>query len=95
MAVPWPIAPPQPIAPPRPATAREPEGPQDLGAPLSTEQIEAILEREASELPPEADLRVPPLKLAERQPGQGRYGLWIVALLLVFSLYTIWQSMRR
>lgn len=62
---------------------------------LSTEQIEAILEREASELPPEANLQVPPLKLAERQPGKGRYGLWIVALLLAFSLYTIWQSMPR
>ncbi|MDP3761333.1 MAG: hypothetical protein Q8R01_12540 [Ramlibacter sp.] len=95
-AVPRPIAPPQPIAPPRPATAREAPGPQDdLAAPLSTEQIEAILEREASELPPEANLGVPPLKLAERQPGQGRYGLWIVALLLIFSLYTIWQSMQR
>ena len=96
VAVPRPIAPPQPIAPPRPATARAAQGPQDdSAAPLSTEQIEAILECEASELPPEANLRVPPLKLAERQPGQGRYGLWIVALLLIFSLYTIWQSTRR
>ena len=75
--------------------ARKAEEPQDADAPLSTEQIEAILEREASELPPEANLQVPPLKLAQRQPGQGRYGLWIVALLLAFSLYTIWQSMPR
>lgn len=93
-AVPRPISPPQPIAPPRAATAHEAPEPQDPDA-LSTEQIEAILEREASELPPEANLRVPPLKLAERQPGKGRYGLWIVALLLAFSLYTIWQSMRH
>lgn len=95
---PRPMAPPQPIAPPRAAPtpqAQEAQEPHDAEAPLSNEQIEAILEREASELPPDANQPAPPLKLAERQPGQGRYGLWIVALLLAFSVYTIWQSMRR
>jgi hypothetical protein len=33
--------------------------------------------------------------MVERQPGKGRYGALIVALLLVFSVYTIWMGMRR
>jgi hypothetical protein len=103
IAPPQPFAPPRPIAPPQPVAAPRPYAPDparaareddDPEGPLSTEQIEAILERESSGLPPEANLQAAPFKLAERQPGQGRYGFLVVALLLVFSLYTIWQSMR-
>jgi len=78
-----------------PEPGAEVQGGHDAETPLSTQQIEAILEREASELPPEANLQAPALKLAERQPGRGRYGRWIVALLVAFSLYTIWRSMQR
>lgn len=95
---PRPAAPPQPISAPQPARPG-PAGPMPTDPPpgdsLTTEEIEAILEREAAKLPPEADQPAPPLKLAERQPGQGRYGVLVVVLLLVFSIYTIWQSMRR
>lgn len=63
-------------------------------APVPDAEIEKILEAEAQELPPEAHLPAPALKLVERHPGQGRYGKWIVAALIVFSLYTIWLSMR-
>lgn len=96
--------PPRPAAPPQPISAPQPAGPAQAtplpvqpspGDSLTTEEIEAILEREAAGLPPEADRPAPPLKLAERQPGQGRYGLLVVVLLLAFSIYTIWQSMRR
>ena len=62
--------------------------------PASTEEIEAILATEAEVLPPEADAPAPPFKMVERHPGQGRYGKWIVALLILFSFYTIWLSMR-
>lgn len=99
-----PPAPPRPAAPPRPISAPRPAAPARAGpvrdarppeTALSTQEIEAILEREAGALPPEANLQAPPLKLAERQPGQGRHGLLVVLLLLVFSLYTVWQSMGR
>jgi hypothetical protein len=89
------LRPPVPLAPPAPAQpAPVPaEGLDD--SPADTAEIEAILAREATRLPLEAHLQPPPLKLAEREPGKGRYGMWIVVLLLVFSLYTIWQSMPR
>jgi hypothetical protein len=63
-------------------------------APASTEEIEAILATEADVLPPEADAPAPAFKMVERHPGQGRYGKWIVALLILFSFYTIWLTMR-
>jgi hypothetical protein len=62
---------------------------------LSDEEIARILEEEGAELPPEPHAPVPPLKMVERQPGRGPYGRWIVALLLVFSFYTIWLSMKN
>jgi hypothetical protein len=91
---PLPVSPPVPMS--QPVAARE-----DVAAlagapaesPADTAEIEAILAREATRLPLEAHLQPPPIKLAEREPGKGRYGVWIVALLLIFSLYTIWQSM--
>lgn len=63
-------------------------------APVSNEEIEQILEKESHELPPEAHLAAPALKIAERHPGQGPYGKLIVALLILFSFYTIWLSMK-
>jgi len=62
--------------------------------PIPDREIEAILEREAERLPPPSHAAVPPFKIVERVPGEGRYGRWIVALLIVFSLWTIWQSMH-
>ena len=35
-----------------------------------------------------------PFKLVERNPGQGKFGAWAVWLLIAFSLYTIWLTMR-
>jgi hypothetical protein len=70
------------------------EAPQLLAAPpLPQDEIEAELAREATELP-EAHETPPPLKLVERVPGQGRYGLWIVVLLVLFSAFTIWQGLQ-
>jgi hypothetical protein len=45
-------------------------------------------------LPPEAHLPAPPLEVAQRKPGEGRFGRWIVWALVAFSLLTILQSMR-
>ena len=61
---------------------------------LSDEEIHAILEREATDLPPEAHLRPPPVALATRQPGQGRHGWLVVALMVAFLLVSMWQSIR-
>jgi hypothetical protein len=90
------------LAPPAPMRGQLPVRDQvpaaavdDSDDPADTAEIEAILAREATRLPLEAHLQPPPLKIAEREPGKGRYGVWIVALLLIFSLYTIWQSMPR
>ena len=66
----------------------------DDSRPLTTEEIEAILAQEAENLPPEPHVQPPPLKIVERKPGDGRFGVWIVWLLIVFSCYTIWLSMR-
>lgn len=77
------------------STAPDPPAPSaDDEEPLSDAQIEALLAAEPGVLPPESHLPPTPLKLVERQLGQGRYGLWAVWLLLLFSLYTIWQAMR-
>jgi hypothetical protein len=89
------LQPPVPLSPPNPAPPDTQPAHDPDESPLATAEIEAILAREAKRLPLEAHLQPPPVKLAEREPGKGRYGLWIVALLLVFSLYTIWQSMPR
>lgn len=59
--------------------------------PLTTEEIEAILLQEGA-APPEG--QPAPVQLAMREPGQGRFGRWIVLLLIAFSFWTIWQTMR-
>lgn len=66
----------------------------DAMAPQAPDEIEALAAREAEQLPPEAHLEVPPLKLAERQPGRGGRGLWLAGLLFAFSLLTLWQALR-
>jgi hypothetical protein len=88
----------QPPRPPellRPPVASAPP-PQEAGdePPLSTAEIEAILEREMHELPPESDAHATPVKFVTRELGQGRFGRWAAWLLVAFSLLTIWQGMR-
>jgi hypothetical protein len=68
------------------AQAPEDETPHD--------EIAAILAQEAQQLPPEAHVTPQPFKLVERHPGEGKYGVWAVWLLIAFSLYTIWMTMR-
>lgn len=84
-------APPPPIAPPRPAFAPVTRNAEE---PLSTEEIEALLEREAGPLPPEAHVPAAPVPMAQRQPGQGRLGRLLVWLVILFSLATLIQAMR-
>ena len=61
---------------------------------LAASDIEVLLQREAEVLPPESHLQPPPLRMVERQLGQGRLGVWAVWLMILFSLWTIWQSMH-
>lgn len=76
-----------------PSAGEDPTVPD--GALLTTEQIESILAQEPTNLPPEAHLPAPPVQMVERQLGEGRWGMWIVAFLALFVLYTLWQSMKR
>ncbi|MBC7601099.1 MAG: hypothetical protein H7255_00355 [Ramlibacter sp.] len=99
---PTPIALPPPTASPSMATAVATQSPnttmrrsiKDDDRPLSNEEIEAILQDESHDLPPEAHIAPPPLKIAERTPGKGPYGVLVVWLLVLFSAYTIWMTMR-
>lgn len=62
----------------------------DDGEPLlTTEEIEAILLQDGAE---PADGDKPPVPLVMREPGQGRFGPWIVWLIVAFSFWTIWRS---
>ncbi|HSV34631.1 MAG TPA: glycosyltransferase [Ramlibacter sp.] len=70
-----------------------PEPPDD-GRPLSTAEIEAILAREATQLPPESHLPAAPIPFKERQLADFRLGRWAMALLVVLGLLTMWQSVR-
>lgn len=82
---------------PVPDQGTEPAAPgssESLSLALSESEIEALLEFEASQLPPESHQHAPPIPVVERKLGQGRFGVWAVWLLLLFSLFTIWQSMR-
>ena len=62
---------------------------------LSTEEIEAILEREASGLPPEPDKSGEPVKIVMREPGKGRFGRWVVGILIAFVLLGAYQALHR
>jgi hypothetical protein len=62
---------------------------------LSTEEIEAILEREASGLPPEPDKSGEPVKIVMREPGKGRFGRWVVGVLIAFVLLGAYQALHR
>lgn len=74
----------------RTAAAVAPEAEGDAGEPLlTTEEIEAILLREGAE---PAEGEKPPVPLVMREPGQGRFGPWIVWLIVAFSFWTIWRS---
>ncbi|HSH90955.1 MAG TPA: hypothetical protein VK996_13300 [Ramlibacter sp.] len=62
---------------------------------LSTEEIEAILEREAAGLPPKVDEADEPVKLVMREPGKGRFGRLIVGVLIAFVLLGAYQALHR
>lgn len=64
------------------------------GQGLSTEEIERILEAEGAGLPPDADAPAPPIALVEHAPGKGPYGRWVMALILLFSVYTLWNMLK-
>ena len=85
-----PPPPPVPVGPPVPATVAHDGG----DSALSNEAIEAILQREATVLPPESHLPAPPVPLVERQLGEGKYGNWAVGLVVLFGLYMLWQTLR-
>lgn len=61
---------------------------------LTNREIEEILAREAEDIP-EAHVQPAEPAIVKREPGQGKYGRWIAWLLVVFSLLTILQTMRR
>ncbi|MRD48725.1 hypothetical protein [Caenimonas koreensis] len=65
---------------------RQPEDEQ-----LTTEEIEAILERENAVVPeqPLAEHRI-----VQHEPGQGKFGKWAVWLIIAFILMGALQSMR-
>lgn len=58
---------------------------------LDAEPVDGL---DPAALPPEAHLPAPPLEMATRKPGEGRYGRWIAWALIVFSGLTILQYMR-
>lgn len=63
--------------------------------PIAPHEIEAILLAEATELPPESHLPAPPpLTLAQRTPGTGRFGRLPVVLFLLFVVMSLWQTMK-
>ena len=66
----------------------------DVEAPLSTEEIEAILAREAAGLPPDAQEPGKAFELVRQDPGQGRFGGWAVWLVIVFILPGVVQTLR-
>ena len=72
--------------PPAPEGAPEGEG-------LSDEEIEAILAREAQLPPPEGT--PPPVVMVQREPGQGKFGKWIVWVLIGFILVTAFSVIGR
>jgi hypothetical protein len=86
----------QPVASVATAQARDPAEGNEPGAELLTrEEIEAILEREAAGLPPEAGAEPPPLRLVTREPGSGRHGRWTGWIwLAIFVAMVVMQTVR-
>jgi hypothetical protein len=86
----------QPIAPSATRVPQERAAGSESGLELLTqEEIEAILEREAAGLPPEAGAEPPPLRLVSREPGTGRHGRWTGWIwLAIFVAMMVVQSVR-
>jgi hypothetical protein len=70
-----------------------PEGPEGEER-LTDEEIEAILAREG-QLPAEAPPDDAPVKLVQNEPGQGRFGKWVVWVLIGFILVTAFSVIGR
>ena len=75
-----------------PSTSRHPAGPAEE-PPLSDEEIESILAREAAD-PPPPDGSVTEHKLAMREPGAGRWGKVMVWLMMAFILLSAYHLYR-
>lgn len=61
--------------------------------PLSDAEIEAILERENALAAEAHEVPLEP-KVAQREPGQGRFGKWAVWLIIAFIALGVLQTMR-
>jgi hypothetical protein len=61
--------------------------------PLSDEEIEAILAREAADPPPQDEAATEP-RLAMREPGAGRWGKVMVWLMVGFFLLSAYHLYR-
>jgi hypothetical protein len=70
------------------------DGPSPPAGTLASPQSPETDGLDPAVLPPEAHLAPPPLEFATRKPGEGPYGRWVAWGLIVFSLFTIVQSMR-
>ena len=68
-----------------------PRQPQPEDEQLSTEEIEAILERENAAVPEQP---APEHQLVRREPGEGRFGKWAVWLLIAFVALGVLNAMR-
>jgi len=66
----------------------------EVKAPLSTEEIEAILAREAAGLPPDFQEPDNVFEMVRKEPGQIRFGAWAVWLMIVFILLGVVQTLR-
>ena len=73
-------------------TQRHQEGPEGPVR-LTVEEIEAILAREAGE-GPAPDATPPPVGLVQREPGQGKFGKWVVWLIILFVVVSAVQVIR-
>lgn len=61
---------------------------------LSNEEIERILAEQAADLP-EAGATPPELSMVRREPGEGRFGKWLVWIFIAFMLMGVIQSLRQ
>ena len=78
-----------------PATPAAGESPLEPGA-LSQAEIEAILEREATALPPESGVDVPPVRFVTREPGGNRLSRWATWVwVIVFLGFLVMHAIRQ